>query len=103
MAADGEEGGQNAVRDIATLGEIRPEVVRAAFPAWRIFSTGGTWWATRGGPQAWTGPESLLMRVLGAADLTGLAERLCLQDWLDRLDPVALEAVYRGTMPENTP
>jgi hypothetical protein len=38
------------------------------------------------------------MRVLGARDLYALAQKLCLQEWLDGLDDAALEAVYQGTL-----
>ena len=64
----------------------------------RIFQSGGVWWATRGGMQDWAGPRSLLLRTLGAGDLTALTEKLCLQEWLDGLDAEALKAVYRGTL-----
>jgi hypothetical protein len=91
------------LRDTASFGEITQEGLREVFPHWRIFVAGGTWWAVRGGWQSWTGPESLLLRALTAPDLTGLAERLCLQEWLDGLDSEALAAVYRGTLMGSTP
>lgn len=56
----------------------------------------GQWWALRGGPVRLDGPESLLLRCITAADLTGLAEKLCLQERLDRLDPQELAVVYDG-------
>jgi hypothetical protein len=68
--------------DVASLGEISAVGLREVFPEWRIFCAGGAWWATRGGLQRWTGPESLLLRVISAADLVALAERLCVQSWL---------------------
>ena len=80
----------------ATHGEITAEMLRQTFPYWRIFQSGGTWWAIRGGVQTWDGPRSLLLRSLTASDLTTLADRLCAQEWLDGLDDDALEAVYRG-------
>lgn len=84
------------VRDAASLGDITPEALRETFPQWRIFRhAGGTWWAARGGTVKWQGPESLLLRVVTAPDLTALADRLCLQEWLDSLDEAALTAVYR--------
>jgi hypothetical protein len=85
----------SAVLDVTT--------VREAFPRWRIFGKGGQWWAIRGGQQHWTGPESLLCRVLTAEDLVRLAEKLCLQEWLDGLEAEALAAVYRGTLMGSVP
>ena len=102
-AASGHDGmgsdRQDSCRhDLAGSGEITPGMLHATFPQWRVFEAGGAWWATRGGMQEWGGPRSLLMRVLGAGDLNALAEKMCLQEWLDGLDDAALEAVYRGTL-----
>lgn len=97
MAADaGDDGG--GISRIGSLGDVTPGVLRETFPKWRIFHGDGAWWAVRGGPYSWSGPESLLLRAMTSADLTGLAERLCLQEWLDGLDPEALATVYQGTM-----
>jgi hypothetical protein len=64
--------------------------------------TVGQWWALRGGPVRLDGPESLLLRCITAVDLTGLAEKLCLQERLDRLDPQELAAVYEDkTLPRD--
>jgi hypothetical protein len=76
------------------VGEITVQALRESFPQWRIFWQAGEWWALRGGPVRLDGPESLLLRCITAADLTGLAEKLCLQERLDRLDPQELAAVY---------
>jgi hypothetical protein len=73
-------------------------MLRETFPEWRVFEHGGVWWATRGGIQVWDGPRSLLLRSLTAPHLTVLAEKLCIQEWLDRLDDEALAAVYRGSL-----
>jgi hypothetical protein len=89
---DGEPGG---MRDLADLGEITPEVLRKTFPGWRIFHDSGAWWATRGRTEEQAGPQSLLRRTLSAPDLPALAEKLCLQEWLDRLGEDELAAVYR--------
>jgi hypothetical protein len=83
------------IRDVAALGEVTPEMLRGAFPRWRVFESAGVWWAVRGGMSVPDGPGSLLRVALGARDLAGLAERLCLQEWLDGLSPVELEAVWR--------
>jgi hypothetical protein len=81
-------------------GEITVQALRESFPQWRIFWQAGEWWALRGGPVRLDGPESLLLRCITAADLTGLAEKLCLQERLDRLDPQELAAVYEDkTLP----
>ena len=95
MARASADGRQS---DVASLGEITADMLRATFPRWRIFSASGAWWATRGGIQEWGGPQSLLLRVISATDLTALAERLCVQEWLDGLDAEALAAVYRGSL-----
>ena len=84
--------------EMAGLGTIEVGMLRETFPEWCIFSTNGAWWATRDGLQVWTGPRSLLLRVISATDLTALAERLCLQEWLDGLDEEALAAMYRGAL-----
>jgi hypothetical protein len=101
-AADGSAAvgntGNTDVRDLASLGGITAEGLRETFRLWRIFKAGDVWWATRGGQQKWDGPESLLLCVLGTSGLTELAERLCLQEWLESLEPAELEAVYRGTL-----
>ncbi len=81
-------------------GEITVTMLRQTFPRWRVFELGGIWWAARGGIQVWDGPRSLLLRSLTAPDLTTLADRLCMQEWLDGLDDDALGAVYRGNAEE---
>ena len=52
------------------------------------------------GVETFTGPQSLIQLVLVArdADLTALAEKLCLQEYLDGLDPEELAAVYRDML-----
>jgi hypothetical protein len=89
-------GRPRAVGGIASTGEITVEMISRTFRQWRVFEQRGTWWATRGGLQVWDGPRSLLLRVITAPDLTALADRLCLQEWLDSLGDDELEAVYRG-------
>jgi hypothetical protein len=84
-------------------GEITAGTLRRTFSRWRIFELGGVWWATRGGVQEWEGPSSLLLRSLTAPDLTALAERLCLQEWLDGLDDGELAMVYRADVEESVP
>ena len=93
--------GDDSARNVASLGEITAEALRQTFPNWRIFPGDGVWWAVRGGWQAWEGPKSLLLCALTAPDLTMLAERLCLQEWLESLDEEALAAVYQGALAGN--
>ena len=81
---------------LSSLGEITVEMLRQTFREWRIFQSGGSWWAIRGGLQTWDGPRSLLLRSLSAPDLVALADRLCAQAWLDGLDDEELAEVYRG-------
>jgi len=97
-AASAAGGGEKPAAAVA--GEITVQALRESFPQWRIFWQAGQWWALRGGPVRLDGPESLLLRCITAADLTGLAEKLCLQERLDRLDPQELAAVYEDkTLP----
>jgi len=84
------------VPDLASLDHIDACTLRVAFPGWRIFhDTDGTWWALRAGQERQEGPESLLSRTLRATSPLALAEKLCLQEWLDELDWEQLAAVYR--------
>jgi hypothetical protein len=97
---DSDTGG-TVIRDMNTLGPVTVEMLRETFPQWHIFSQFGGWWATREGGQKFAGPQSLIRRVIVAADLTALAEKLCLQEWLDGLDMIALDAVWREmTVPD---
>ena len=88
----------SGMRDLANIGEITPTILRKTFPSWRVLCDLGAWWAIRGGQVAQHGPESLRRCVLTAPDLTALAEKLCLQQWLDGLDDDGLAAVYRDMM-----
>jgi hypothetical protein len=92
-SAGGTAIGRRLVHDMA--GEITVGTLGATFPQWRIFGACGLWWATRDGLVSLDGPKSLLRRLISAPDLTALAEKLCLQEYLDRLDPQELAAVYR--------
>ena len=92
-----------SMSNVTDLGELTVDMLRATFPAWRIFRAADTWWAIRGGIQVWDGPRSLLVRSLAASDLTALAERLCAQAWLDGLDDDELAGVYRGDQVRSDP
>ena len=76
-------------------GEITLEMLRATFSLWRIAGHPVGWWAMRQGTASLDGPRSLIQHVHVAPDLTGLAEKLCLQEHLDGLDPQELAAVWR--------
>jgi hypothetical protein len=96
-------GGHRKLCNIVDFGEITVDMLRATFPQWHLFRVRGLWWALRGGLERTEGPESLLLRVVSASTLNALAEKLCLQDYLDRLDPDQLVAVYRDmALPETT-
>lgn len=83
------------IRDAASLGDVTPDMLRETFGGWRVFESGGVWWAIRGGKVAEGGPESLLRVAIGDRRPAGLAEKLCLQEWLDNLGPGELAAVWR--------
>jgi hypothetical protein len=85
-----------SMSNVTSPGELTVDMLRATFPAWRIFRAAETWLAIRGGIQVWDGPSSLVVRALAAPDLIALAERLCAQAWLDGLEDDELAAVYRG-------
>jgi hypothetical protein len=91
-AADGHAA---SIRDIASLREITPDMLREIFTGWHIFRNAGAWWATRAGEQKLTGPESLIKCVICAPEPAELTLKLCLQEHLDGLDAAELEAVYR--------
>ena len=76
-------------------GEITLEMLRATFPLWRIAGHPAGWWAMRQGTASLDGPRSLIQHVHVAPDLNGLAQKLCLQEHLDGLDPQELAAVWR--------
>jgi hypothetical protein len=98
MPAAGAAGSRGAEHVSAVAGEVTVRALRESFSQWRIFWESGMWWALRGGPVRLDGPESLLLRCLTACDLTGLAEKLCVQERLDRLGPQELAAVYQDMM-----
>ena len=78
------------------LTAITPAMLAGTFPGWRVSESEGTCRA------AWNGPGPI--RALHAADLTGLAEKLCLAERLPRrgLDAAAL-AVWRDEPPAGEP
>ena len=79
-------------------GTITPAMLADTFPGWRVSESGGTCLAHQGGPRDQDGPGPL-PSVLTAPDLTALAEKLCLQERIDRtgrLSAAELAAVWRG-------
>jgi hypothetical protein len=89
------ETGGTGMRAVSSVGPVTAEMLRDTFPQWHIFSQFGAWWATREGSQYFTGAQSLIRRVLVADSLAALGDKLCLQEWLDGLDPLTLEQVWR--------
>jgi hypothetical protein len=83
---------------MAGTGKITVVMLRQTFAEWQVFEHDGTWWAARGGVQAWSGPRSLIQRVLSSADLTVLAEKLCAQEWLDTMTEAELAAFYQASL-----
>jgi hypothetical protein len=73
--------------------------VREAYPDWRIGGGARCWFAVRGGIEAHHGPKSLLRRCLTSPDLPQLAEKLGLQQHLDRLTPEELADAWKRVMP----
>ena len=71
------------------------DILRAAFPSWRIGGSLGFWYALRGGAIVAAGPRSLLRCYLSAGTLFALAEKLCLQDHLDGLSDQELADVWQ--------
>lgn len=101
-AADAED--RDSARDLAALsGVVTTQGLRETFGQCRIFPYAVGWSAIRGGEQKFSGPPSLIARVLRAADLPSLAEKLHLQEWLDALDPAELKRVWLATRYPETP
>jgi hypothetical protein len=71
------------------------ESVHASYPGWEIFDARGLWWATRPGEQVWIGPRSLILRLVAAETLDGLASKLSRQRYLESLGAEDLAAIYR--------
>jgi hypothetical protein len=71
------------------------ESLRVACPGWRIGGSSGNWHAFRSGISMTDGPWSLLRRHLHADTLLALAERLCLQAYLDSLNEQELAEVWQ--------
>lgn len=78
-------------------GTITPAMLTDTFPGWRVSESGGTYRARWGGPRERNGPGPP-RRVLEAPDPTALAEKLCLQERINRtgeLTAAELAAVWR--------
>jgi hypothetical protein len=79
------------------------ESLRVACPSWRVGGSSGNWHAFRSGISMMDGPWSLLRCHLHADTLLGLAERLCLQEYLDGLSEQELAEVWqRVELPESS-
>jgi hypothetical protein len=73
--------------------EITLDELRDMFPGWQVFRGGGAWWAVDQGPRPPRGQDCLVLRALTGPALAVLADRLCLQAWLDDLDAEAFAAL----------
>ncbi len=79
----------------AAVDVIDLESVRATFPGWRIYHVSGNWHAFRSGTSMLDGPRSLLRCHLHADTLLALADKLCLQAYLDGLSDQELTEVWQ--------
>jgi len=86
---------QAAVILAGESGEITLDAVRETFDEWRVFEQNGRCWAMRSGSVTAHGPRSLIQPLAWALTPAGLAEQLSLQEWLRRMTPDELEAVWR--------
>ena len=81
--------------------ELDLDSVRTTFPDWRIVGERGIWYAFRGGLMELEGPRSLLRCYFRADTLLALADKLCLQRFLDGLSDEALAEVWqRVSLPQ---
>jgi hypothetical protein len=92
----GYEFGGCGADDVADRSEITVSLLSAVFPQWRIVQRKRTLWALRGGEQHLDGPQSLLKIFVKAHSPWDLAELLCMQEYLRRLDPGELAAAWRN-------
>jgi hypothetical protein len=83
----------------AVSGGITLDVLRATFDHWRIFEKNDEWWAMRSGTATSEGPRSLILPLVRASTLEGLADHLSVQEWLRRMPAAELEAVWRNGFP----
>jgi hypothetical protein len=93
------EAAQQGAALAGGFGEVTAGMLRATFDHWRIFETDGRWWAFREGIVSGEGPRSLIRVAVCAVTLDGLAEQLCLQEWLRRMSAAELESVWREGFP----
>jgi hypothetical protein len=84
-------------------GQLDLDSLRAAFPNWHLGGAPGYWFAVRGGVEVAGGPRSLLRCCLSADTLEALADKLCLQVYLDGLSDQELEGVWQHVkLPHST-
>lgn len=67
----------------------------ATFPGWRVYHISGNWHAFRSGASMLDGPQSLLRCHLHADTVLALADKLCLQTYLDGLSDQELAEVWQ--------
>ena len=75
---------------------VTADMLSATFDHWRIWVSGGRWFASRPGSTKQSGPESLIQPVVSSGTLYGLADQLSMQEWLRRMSAAELEAVWSG-------
>ena len=92
----GYEFGGYGADDVAGGAEFTVSLLSAVFPQWRIVQGRRALWALRGGEQHLDGPQSLLKLFVKAHSAWDLAELLCMQEYLRRLDPGELAAAWRN-------
>ena len=69
-------------------------------PRWRIFHASGAWWAIREGVAKFDGSQAMIQHAHTGPNLITFADKLCLQEHLDGLDPSELAEVWRAmTLP----
>jgi len=90
-----DQGAPPRIANLVDMDGITADTLRATFDHWRIFEKDGRWWAMRPGAATTEGPQSLIHPVVCAVTLGGLAEQLCLQEWLRRMPAAELESVWR--------
>ncbi len=87
------------VKPPVNMAKLDLDMLRATFPSWHVGGSPGYWFAVRGGFTAHDGPRSLLRCHLSATSLLALAEKLCLQEYLDGLSDDELEDVWQRVEP----
>lgn len=95
----GNAGGRDdGVPDAASPGELTAEGLRETFSNWQIFPRDRSRRAVRGGTEKTGRPRIPPAAGTHRPGLTALAERLCIQDWLNSLNADELAEAYRSAI-----